>query len=78
VVFVFVDGEMVLLVTGVTDGVMVVFVLVVGDVPMRATGVTDGGLRLRGRRRGDAFAGVTDGAIADVPKLMKGGAMVVL
>ncbi|XP_071681875.1 uncharacterized protein [Lolium perenne] len=33
---------MVLLVTGVTDDVMVVFVFMVGDVPMRVTSVTDG------------------------------------
>jgi ABC-type spermidine/putrescine transport system permease subunit I len=72
---------MVLLVTGVTDGVMVVFVFVVGDVPMRVTGVTDGVMVVFVFVVGDVvmlLTGVTGGAIADVPKLVNGGTMVVL
>jgi hypothetical protein len=40
--FVFVVGDVVMLVTGVTGGAMVVFVFVVGDVVMFSTGVTGG------------------------------------
>jgi hypothetical protein len=80
VVFVFVVGDIAMLVTGVTDGAMVVFVFVVDDMPMRVTGVTDGIMVVFLFVVGDVLmllTGVTDGAIADVPNLVNGGAMAV-
>jgi hypothetical protein len=41
VVFVFVVGEVVMLVIGVNDGAMVVFIFMVGDVSMLVTAVID-------------------------------------
>jgi hypothetical protein len=59
VVFIFVVGDVCLLVTGMTNGVMVVFVFIVGDVVMLLSG---------GAMVVSAFV------IADMLKLVNGGA----
>jgi ABC-type spermidine/putrescine transport system permease subunit I len=72
------ECDVVILVTGANDGAMVVFIFMVGDVPMLVTGVTNGAMVVFVFVVGDVVVLLTGGAIADVPKLVNGGAMVVL
>jgi hypothetical protein len=67
-----------MLVTGVTGGVLVVFICMVGDMVMLVTGVTGGVMVVFVFVVDDMVMLLTGGAIADVPKLVNGGAMVVL
>ncbi|KAK1679482.1 hypothetical protein QYE76_040330 [Lolium multiflorum] len=87
VMFVFVVGNVPIVVTGVTSGVLVVFVYVVGDMVMLVTGVNRGVLVVFVFVVGDVpmlVTGVTGGVmvvfvfvVGDVPMLVTSGVLVV-